>query len=615
MQLLNPAMLLALAAIPILVLIHALKPKPTPTDITNLFLWQEILKERSRNLTLKRLIRNLLLLLQIIIVALVSIALAKPVWFYRTPKTGDVILIIDTSASMKTRRTGGIRLDAAKQRAVALIEQSDDHQKILIVEAGNAPSLKAGFTKNKGRAKALVKQMSASDAPGSLEESVYLAVSFTDPSTEDHIYLITDGAGCDFSKIVEIHPNIIPVLVTGGETNVGITRFEFRQEFMRENHYEILLEIRNFSTRPLACPVRLSVDKTVIFNTDIHFEPFEKQSLIFPYSGLISGIAKAELRVDDDFTVDNTAFLSLNTTQDIWVLVVSKGNYFLEKLLESYPNVMVNIVREIVPSSWEEQTVRHDIVIVDRMDFPSTAKGNFLLIDSFSPSLPATVTGRLDFPEILDWDRESPLLARADISSLTIERASKLKVDETLEPVIETSQSGLMYTFENDGFRAVLLGFDITRSDLPLKVAFPVMVSNIFNWLNPHKLQFSSLHTKAGRPFDIYLNPDTQQVAVKPPRGRWEKFDVQTNPFRYTNTRKVGVYIVSENGKRKRFTVNLLNELESDITVPGPFESDESADKPGNQKPLTAAHAAWPVFMLLALGVLMLEWFVWLRTE
>ena len=119
--------------------------------------------------------------------------------------------------------------------------------------------------------------------------------------------------------------------------------------------------------------------------------------LIFPYFGLISGIATAELVIDDDFAVDNTAYLSLTTTEDIWVLLASKGNYFLERLLETYPNVLVNKIEEIIPSSWEQQVMGHDIVIVDRLDFPKTEKGNFLLIDAYSSSIPVSKTGQVAF--------------------------------------------------------------------------------------------------------------------------------------------------------------------------------------------------------------------------
>lgn len=48
-------MLAVLGLIPILLLIHTLKPKPRQVDVSNLFLWQEVLRERSSQLTFERL--------------------------------------------------------------------------------------------------------------------------------------------------------------------------------------------------------------------------------------------------------------------------------------------------------------------------------------------------------------------------------------------------------------------------------------------------------------------------------------------------------------------------------------------------------------------------------
>ena len=63
-------MLLTLGLIPILVIIHTLKPKPRPVEVTNLFLWQAVLKERNANLSFDRLKKNLPLILQILIMIL-----------------------------------------------------------------------------------------------------------------------------------------------------------------------------------------------------------------------------------------------------------------------------------------------------------------------------------------------------------------------------------------------------------------------------------------------------------------------------------------------------------------------------------------------------------------
>ncbi len=107
MQFLQPIMFWALSLIPMLILLHLLRPKPQQIEVTNLFLWQEILKERGQRVAFKHLRKNPPLLLQILLVILGVLALARPIWFYFSSKKGEMILVIDTSASMKTRLSSG----------------------------------------------------------------------------------------------------------------------------------------------------------------------------------------------------------------------------------------------------------------------------------------------------------------------------------------------------------------------------------------------------------------------------------------------------------------------------------------------------------------------------
>jgi len=617
MQFTNPLMLITLGFIPLLILIHAIKPKPRQIEVTNLFLWQEVLKERTSHLTMTKLKKNLPLLLQILMVCLAALALANPMWFSFTQQKGDMILIIDTSASMKTRLdsdTGGIRFDRARDRALEIIDGRKGSQNILIIEAGKEPIVNSGFLNDVKPAKQLIRNLNPSDVSGNLKKAVHMAISFVSSHQEDNIYLITDGAGCDFSDILKIHPRISPVLISGGSKNIGITKFEFRKQFDRNDQYEVLIEIKNFTSQQQAIPLRLSIDRTKIYDTQLSLNAQEKKLLILPYSGIITGIAKAFLDIHDDFLVDNRAFLSLSSARDIWVLLVSKGNYFIEKLLNSYPNIMVNTLREIDPSFWNEQVLRHDIVIVDRMDFPSIHRGNFLLIDAYSSSFPVKREGSIDFPEILDWDIRHPIMRDVDAGELFIEQSSKIKTDIPLEPVMESSQTGLIYAFESDGIRAITMGFDITRSDLPIKIAYPVLMSNIINWLNPHKLAFSSMHTRSGDPINLYLQPQTELLSVRGPRQDWEKIKVETNPFAYTHTKMVGIYTYIENKKRKYFTVNLLDEIESDIRTPKSDSYAEAVNIEPKSEEVAIGRSLWGVFIILALTVLVLEWMVWLRT-
>ena len=612
MQLLNPGMLITLGLIPILILIHTLKPKPRQVEVSNLFLWQAVLKERSRSLSFERLKRNLPLMLQILLVILAALALANPTWEYSASRLGNLILVVDTSASMKTNTESGTRFERAIEKALDLIEQREGDQKILIVEAAKKPLVKVGFSDDTRQAVRMIKSLSPTDQSAELEPAIYLALSFVDASRRDSIYVITDGAGGDFSGLVKRHPMIEPVIVSGGEHNIGIIRFEFRQAFAGYDKYEIMLEVKNFTPAAVECPVRLSIDHTVLFEDHLFLQAREKKVLIIPYSGLITGIARAHLGIDDDFSIDNQAYLSLNASKDVWVLLVSGNNYFLEKLLDAYPNFKVNAVKEIIPSSWQEQVLRHDMVIVDRMDFPETQKGNFLLIDAYSPSIPLVKTGEIAFPRNIHWDHENPIMANVDFGGMVVEQAALLQAGRQAVPVVESADTGLLYTYEKGGLRAAIMGFDITRSDLPFKIAFPVMMSNMINWLNPHRLEFSTLQTRSGEPFDIYLAPQTEMFHTRAPHEKWEKQPAVANPFRYTRTDQVGIYSIYESGKQRYFTVNLADETESDISASSIAEKPDAPLQPAE---VSARQSLWAVLLFLVLGVLILEWYSWLKVS
>ena len=615
MQLANPSALLALGLIPILILIHSLKPKPKQVEVTSLFLWQEVLKEKSGGFRIQRIIRNLPLLLQILAVILAAVALAKPVWLYTSEIKGNVILVLDSSASMKTRTASGIRFDQAKKEALKIIDELPKDSKILIIEAGSKPVLRSGFSDDKKVLKRIIRGIKPTDSPGRIEKAIYLALSFMDPVKGDWAFLITDGAGGNFEKLSRIHQKLRPILVTGGERNIGITKFEFRQELDFEDRYEIMVEVKNFTPNPVLCPIHLMLDEETIVRKTIGLRALEKRMLIFPYSGLIAGTGQVTLELNDDFLVDNKAYTVLNTSKDIWILLVTKGNYFLRKLLEAYPNVMINAVEQVIPSSWTDQAARHDIVILDRIHPPSTEKGNFLLIESFSPSIPLLKIGEIDNPKVLDWDRKNPLMANLDLSGLIIEHAAQVKGEKTLRPILESRQTGLMYSYQKSGLRAVFLGFDLTRSDLPLRVAFPVMMSNIFQWLHPNKLRFSSSQIKAGRTFDVYLEPRTKDFSILTPSGKWEKHQAKSNPFDYANTDEVGIYSVVEGEKWRYFAVNLADESESDIRIP---KVELPSHRPAvnlDSEPITVELPLWIVFLLFASLILIPEWYFWLKNR
>ena len=377
MQLLNPIWLLLLGLIPVLLIIHSLKPKAREVDVTGLFLWQEALKEARGGSRIQSLMKNLPLLLQILIIILSSLALAEPVWTRPTSITGNVVLVLDSSASMQTRTTRGIRFDQGKAEALRLISELSDESRMLIVEAGNRPEIKSPFSKDKKRLREAIEGIQPLDVSGDLISAVYLALSFVEPASEDKVYLITDGAIKGLNSLLQKHRKLHPLIISEGESNVGLTNFQCRPDPGIGDVYQALIEVKNFNPHPVVCPLQMTIGEETVFKKTVGLKGLEKKRFLIPLLRPGSGIAKASLDFQDDFPLDNQAYSIVQPSGELSILMVTRGNYFLKTLLEAYPHFRVDMVKEINRSSWEEQVRNHDLVILDGISPPRPSEGTF----------------------------------------------------------------------------------------------------------------------------------------------------------------------------------------------------------------------------------------------
>src|SRR2546423_4115745 len=94
---------LALAALPLLALILALyllKLRRPSAPVGSLHLWSALTRDREANSLWQRLQVSTLLLLQLLALALLIVALARP-WLPTTEPVGEhAVIVVDVSASM-----------------------------------------------------------------------------------------------------------------------------------------------------------------------------------------------------------------------------------------------------------------------------------------------------------------------------------------------------------------------------------------------------------------------------------------------------------------------------------------------------------------------------------
>ncbi len=155
MSFLSPwsAALAAAVAVPLLLLLYFLKLRRRSMRIASTMLWPRSAEDLQANVPFQRLRWSLLMLLQLLVVATLLAALARPVVQTGRSPWARVILLIDRSASMNARDgQGRSRLDAARAAAKQVVQRLGRRREpgeLMVVAFGSSPQVYSGFESNR----------------------------------------------------------------------------------------------------------------------------------------------------------------------------------------------------------------------------------------------------------------------------------------------------------------------------------------------------------------------------------------------------------------------------------------------------------------------------------
>lgn len=614
---LNPAAFVFLVSIPALLLLHSLRYRRRDVQVSTLFLWERVAREAHGSLGMRRLVQNLPLLLQILLALVLTAALAKPVLTEPATHSKDIVLVIDTSASMQTRTPQGSRFAEAQQYALRVLQALPSDRQMALIAAERQPRVVSFFTTEKALLRQAILGLQATDAPGNMREAVLLALSFTRGRQTQEVVVIGDGAyghatGLDFPRSQIRH-----IQVAGGGGNIGITRFAFRKAPNDgQTRYEVLIAVKNFTREAQSVPLQLTVSRRRVLTQELSLQPGQEEVVVAPLNGSLRGVAEAEIVVDDALPLDNRAYSVLAPATQTWVLLVGEGNYFLEQLLTSLPGVQVNIAPDVSAAALPRLLESNHLIVFNGVQPPPLRQGNFLLIHTVPQDERLLLQGEVSQPRVVDWDRKHPLLRFVDLTDVQIEDALALQVRQGARSLVDGSGTSLLSVIEGPSLRVVTLGFDLMRSDLPLRVAFPILLSNMLRWVNPQAGNESAIagQIRAGTPYMLFFERPVDRVTVQNPRGGERVYEVQGNPWIFTGAQHTGVYILRYGDTKRYVTVSLLDEAESDIHPDDALPSlvpDADAIQP--QQAGVVETPLWPYFLVGAVLLLVGEWYVWCR--
>ena len=180
--------------------------------------------------------------------------------------------------------------------------------------------------------------------------------------------------------------------------------------------------------------------------------------------------------------------------------------------------------------------------------------------------------------------------------------------------------SPLLFTGEIDGRRLAVMAIDLTRSDLPLQVAFPILLSNLVQWLAPGSGGDIPIQVAPGGAvtFAIPLGSvsvNQPGVTVTRPDGTAMQISVESSRVVFADTDQLGLYRVNLGENQAfAFVTNLFSPQESQIKPAATLPALEAAAMEQEEGYQRARKEWWRVGAAIALFLLFVEWLVYNRS-
>jgi len=652
--------------VPALILLYFLKLRRREMPVSSTLLWKKAVQDLQVNAPFQRLRKNLLLFLQLLLLAALLLALARPILNY-TPGAGPrTIILIDHSASMSADDMPGgrTRLDEAKQEAKNLVSTLGRDGAAMVIAFDDSAQTLAPFTSDQRVLKNVIDSIQPTDRRSKLESAYQLAnaqAAFTAGDSQSFraapdVYLYSDGRVLDGDRVSvqgNLHYQQLGSQTTG---NIAIVAMSAKRDYQQPTQVQVFARLANFGPEPVTdVQVQLSVDGKVRSSGKVNLLPerytddqrraaiaggFEERNGVeFPMLDLTDSaiVTVQQMNTDGDhLAADDAASVVVPPPKILSVLLVSEGNWFLEQGLRSQRLQVFDTMR---PQEYHDLSDAnnggkklpkpYDVIVFDRMndldakEVPTS--GAAIYFGCVPPGLEIKTAldayGRpviCDDNWVLDWDRDHPILRYLNLAKLYAAHAYKPLPTMNSQVLVDGTNCPLVVLHRQDRAFHLIVPFDIINSSWPLQPTFPVFLYQT--------LQFMALGTDMDiRPtyapgvairiprFDLQklgTVPDT--VTVNGPMGAMTVKVPPTGDFVLPSLDRVGIYHTDPPiPQYENIAVSLLDANESNL-LPAPLAPGAGGEiAPSGQT--KSRLELWWWLAAAAIPLLMIEWWVYTR--
>jgi hypothetical protein len=464
----------AALAIPVL-LLYVLKIRLRRQPVSTLLFWDKLFDEKKPRAWWQRLRHLVSLLLQLAFLLLVVSALTDPLWGWQENRQRRVVLVVDNSASMRAMEEGGrSRLDKAKDSAAALVRSLRSGDRMALLSAGGRTQVAVGMTDHQRSLLKAIETLPATDGPTDVAAAVVAAERLLgDEEPRGVIQVITDGCFDDLAD-VQSREHVKVYGVAAAQDNVAITRYQVRRSLVDAVGYQILIDVTNLSRERRSCRVELTLAGDLVDVVPLDLEPGATVTRVLDHTSAGGGELVAKLDVTDALGTDNVAVALLPKRTPIPVILATRGNLFLQGVLEAIPLVDLRVVAE-PPAS----VPPNGILVLDRIVPPRLPAGRVIVVDPQDSCDAWTVGDAITQPLVAEVEADSPLTRHVRLDNVLFPGARVLRfVGQPETPIRDPLDQPLLARLRRPTGDAVVLTCSLESGDLPLRIAFPVLMKN-----------------------------------------------------------------------------------------------------------------------------------------
>ena len=664
----------AAIAVPALLVLYFLKLRRRELPVSSTLLWKKAIQDLQVNSPFQKLRRNLLLLLQLLILLALCAALTRPIAFKTATAGKNTVILIDRSASMNAtdiNRGKTSRLEEAKRQAKDLVGTMERGAAAMVIAFDDGAETVQTFTTDTNALRTAIDAIQPTDRKSRLKTAYQLADANTGFNPEQmrantvppDVQVFSDGRVLDSNELSIKGKPIFNQIGTSDAPNVAVVALSAKRNYERPTEVQIFARLANYGTKPVNADVELAVapldpadpsasDFKVRGLATVNLPPArwsDEEWLKDPVNKQARDDAKFQPRESVEFTLelttaatirvehkakdgdclaaDDAAYVSVPPPKALGVLLVTDGNYFLEKLLRSLnlkdPQVMS-------PAVYEERVPNtYDVIIFDRAYAPQKLpeSGNFIYFGGVGPGLklkPEQDAGKnvmFDDTGVLDWKRDHPILKNLSLAKMRAVEGLKLQVPPESEVLVEGMKAPLVVLHREGRSTHLVVAFDTLQSNWPTSVSFPVFMYQALQFMAVgSELNLSQSYD----PGETVRVPRTnlaqasggaqlKTIRLNGPGGSRDWPVPQAGDVTLPALDKVGVYKTDPPVPQyERLVVNLLDENESNLVpaakAPGGIgETIEGTNKRAR------LDLWWWLVACVAVPFLLIEWWVYTR--